>query len=382
MNNDKQRILVVDDVAENIQILLSRLKDDYIILVATNGKKAIELSRNEPQPDILLLDIMMPEMDGYEVCKRLKADKLTKDIPIIFVTALSEIENEKKGLNLGAVDYITKPINPDLVKARVVNHLELKRHRDNLQETLKTKEEIMITQSRNASMGEMISLIAHQWRQPISIISMIMNNMIMDVELENVDKRELVEDANSVIEQVEYLSQTIDDFRNFLRQDKKKNEVRLEDVMADAKKIIIKSLEKYNIHMSVENNIDYKVNIFSRELLHVYINLIKNAKDALIDNKDEDRRIDIVFSDDGENAITTICDNGGGIKDDILDNIFEHHFSTKDEKDGSGLGLYMSKIIVEKHLNGALSVENNKDGVCFKISIPKADEISIKDVDI
>lgn len=134
MNNDQQRILIVDDVAENIQILLSTLKDDFMILVATNGKKAIEISKNEPQPDIVLLDIMMPEMDGYEVCKRLKSDELTKDIPIIFVTALNESDNEEKGLKLGAVDYITKPINPGLVKARVSNHLELKQHRDNLQE--------------------------------------------------------------------------------------------------------------------------------------------------------------------------------------------------------------------------------------------------------
>lgn len=134
MTDYKSRVLIVDDIPENIQILLSTLKDDFSILVATNGPKSIELSMNDPQPDIILLDIMMPDMDGYEVCRILKENDLTKDIPIIFVTALSESENEEKGLNLGAVDYITKPINPGLVKARVSNHLELKRHRDHLQE--------------------------------------------------------------------------------------------------------------------------------------------------------------------------------------------------------------------------------------------------------
>ena len=130
MMNSKQRVLIVDDIAENIQILLSILKDEYIILVATSGKRAIELALKEPSPDIILLDIMMPEMDGYEVCKHLKSDKKTEEIPIIFVTALGE--SESKGLKLGAVDYITKPINPELVKARVFNHLELKRYRNNL----------------------------------------------------------------------------------------------------------------------------------------------------------------------------------------------------------------------------------------------------------
>lgn len=134
MIDSKARVLIVDDIPENIQILLSTLKNDYAILVATNGEKALELSLKEPQPDIILLDIMMPGMDGYEVCKHLKDDELTKDIPVIFVTALNESEDEEKGLSLGAVDYITKPINPALVKARVSNHIALKRHRDNLQE--------------------------------------------------------------------------------------------------------------------------------------------------------------------------------------------------------------------------------------------------------
>ena len=131
---EKQRILIVDDVPENIQVLLSTLKNDFAILVATSGEKAIDLAFKEPQPDLILLDIMMPVMDGYEVCRILKADDKTKKIPIIFVTALTGSDDEAIGLHLGAVDYITKPINPDLVKARITNHLELKRHRDNLEE--------------------------------------------------------------------------------------------------------------------------------------------------------------------------------------------------------------------------------------------------------
>lgn len=117
-------ILVVDDVEENVDMLLNSLDDDYEVIVALNGMKAIEIIAEE-HPDIILLDIMMPEMDGYEVCRRLKADAKTRDIPVIFISALSDIDNEAKGLELGAVDYISKPFNPAIVNARLKTHLAL-----------------------------------------------------------------------------------------------------------------------------------------------------------------------------------------------------------------------------------------------------------------
>jgi len=129
MTERRQCILIVDDNPTNIQVLNEVLGDDYEILFATNGKDGIHIAREE-QPDLILLDIMMPEMDGYHVCRELKESLRTKDIPVIFVTAMSEAEDETNGLEMGAVDYIIKPINPPIVKARVRNHLELKRQRD------------------------------------------------------------------------------------------------------------------------------------------------------------------------------------------------------------------------------------------------------------
>lgn len=134
-------ILVVDDTETNIDILIETLGDTYDIQVALDGESALE-NVAEDKPDLILLDIMMPGMDGYEVCKRLKDDPLTHDIPVIFLTAMAEEQNEAKGLALGAVDYVTKPFSPELVKARVANQLELKKHKDHLQELveLRTKE--------------------------------------------------------------------------------------------------------------------------------------------------------------------------------------------------------------------------------------------------
>jgi len=120
-------ILVVDDERHNLTILVDLLKPFYEVLAAKNGRKALQAARGETPPDLILLDIMMPEMDGYEVCRELKGDKTTEDIPVIFISAMSQPEDETKGFEMGAVDYITKPISPPIVKARVATHLKLRR---------------------------------------------------------------------------------------------------------------------------------------------------------------------------------------------------------------------------------------------------------------
>ena len=137
----KNTVLVVDDSPENIDLLGDVLNQDYNIKVALNGEKALKIAITEKPPDIILLDIMMPGMDGYEVCRRLKSDSKTQDIPVIFVTSMSEVEDETKGLKLGAIDYITKPIRPPIVQARVKSHIELKDARESLKNQNKILEQ-------------------------------------------------------------------------------------------------------------------------------------------------------------------------------------------------------------------------------------------------
>ncbi len=160
---EKQKILIVDDMVENIHLLIETLKSEYAVIAATNGNKALELAAKEPMPDLILLDIQMPVMDGYAVCKQLKEDKKTRNIPVIFVTALDKDVNETMGLEIGAVDYIRKPIKPALVKSRINNHLELKRHRDHLEELVfeRTRE---VTLTQNALIESMGTLA--EYRDP------------------------------------------------------------------------------------------------------------------------------------------------------------------------------------------------------------------------
>jgi PleD family two-component response regulator len=133
---EKQVILTVDDAPENIALISNILKEFYHVKVAVNGKDALHIAFSSDPPNLILLDIMMPGMDGYEVCRQLKSDSQTSDIPIIFLTALTDAADEEKGLELGAVDYITKPISPPILLARIRTHLRLKRVTDYLKEKL------------------------------------------------------------------------------------------------------------------------------------------------------------------------------------------------------------------------------------------------------
>lgn len=134
---EKPLLLVVDDSAENLHILNALLKDDYRLKMAKSGEKCLEIAASQPQPDLILLDVMMPEMDGFEVCERLKANQATTSIPVIFLTALNEVADETKGFQKGGSDFIIKPFNPDIVKARIRTHIELQAERRKSQELLK-----------------------------------------------------------------------------------------------------------------------------------------------------------------------------------------------------------------------------------------------------
>jgi len=239
-----------------------------------------------------------------------------------------------------------------------------------LKEELKDKEEMMIAQSRHAAMGEMISMIAHQWRQPISVISMAANNTLVDLELDMLDNDELKDNTESILEQTKYLSQTIDDFRDFFKPNKEKELTTPKLIVDETLKIMGKSLENNGIVLNIEVQDNDKIKVHSRELLQVFINIIKNAKEVLVSNNIENKNIHVTIYRINKTIRTLISDNAGGVPEEIIPKIFDPYFSTKDEKSGTGLGLYMCKTIVEKHFSGEIGVYNCDDGACFYVDLP------------
>lgn len=235
---------------------------------------------------------------------------------------------------------------------------------------LKQNEKIMLSQSRHAAIGEMIGMIAHQWRQPLSIISMGVNNILFDIELETLESESLKTLSYEILQQTDHLSKTIDDFGNFFNPVSEKKQLCIYDVLMDTTNIIGTALANQSIALHVNNATEMKVEVYRRELIQVLLSLLSNAKEAILQSASKQRRIDVEIFNDEHNVICQVCDSGGGIDPKIMDKIFDPYFSTKKVLNGTGLGLYMSKVIVENHFLGTIEVKNSEYGACFSIKIP------------
>ena len=236
------------------------------------------------------------------------------------------------------------------------------------------KDQQLIQQSRLASIGEMISMIAHQWRQPLSAISSTVQGLNLKISLNKYDAEQFVTKLDDVRRYVDHLSQTINDFRQFFKADKEKSEVTLETVVEKTLGIISISLEEQNIGLELELKSHLPVLTHPNELMQVALNLVKNAEDVLLDNTVKNAWIKIETYYDDTMLYLTVADNGGGVPLSVMSRIFDPYFSTKTKKDGTGLGLYMSKKIVEEHCNGVLSAENTPMGAKFTVALPRTDD--------
>jgi len=228
----------------------------------------------------------------------------------------------------------------------------------------------LIQQSHLAKVGEMLSMIAHQWRQPLGTISMQANNIILNIELGNLNEDSFMEVAKRIVAKTNQLSQTIDNFSNFYKPNDKPITVILEDVIEKSLDIINSSLINSNIELIKEYNSKEEIKLFDSALIQVILNLLQNAQDNFQKKEIKNAYIKIAT----ENRTIFIYDNARGIPEDIIKKIFDPYFSTKDEKNGIGLGLYMSKTIIEKHHGGKLSVENTGEGACFTIELGRISE--------
>lgn len=397
-------ILAVDDVEANLFSLESLILGHKVdnadiekinVIQCLSGEEALKIVL-EREIDLIYLDVQMPNMDGFETAKFLRLNPKTKEIPIIFLTAAFKSEEfVKYGFEVGAVDYFTKPIEKYQFLNKLQLYINLFAKTKRLQraylsleeETIKNKkqEQAMIEQSRLAQMGEMISMIAHQWRQPLGAIASTTVNLQMKLELESFDfsTSEGVEESKEYLKKrfeniesyVQSLTTTIDDFRNFYKPNKELAATTFNYVVEKALNIISGAFQEESIKVVCDYKSSSELKMYSNEMMQVILNILTNARDNLVQKNVKNPEITITTN---ENTLA-VCDNGGGIPESIIGSVFDPYFSTKDEKNGTGLGLYMSKIIVEEHHSGKLHASNLYDtegsavGACFMIEIEKAD---------
>jgi len=234
----------------------------------------------------------------------------------------------------------------------------------------KEKEKFLMLQTRQAQMGEMIGMIAHQWRQPLTSITAIAGGMKDEIVFNDMNKDTLTKELEAIETQAQFLSQTINDFRNFYKPIKSIEYVLIKDIILKALHIIQKSFEIDNVRIEVSYESKTKTKVYSNELTQVFLSILMNAKDIFEEKKIQDPLIEIKEYVKENHIIVEISDNAGGIPKDIEKDIFSPYFSTKSEKTGTGLGLYISKTIVEKHCAGRLEMFNTKNGAKFIVAIP------------
>jgi C4-dicarboxylate-specific signal transduction histidine kinase len=236
-------------------------------------------------------------------------------------------------------------------------------------EELREKERLLILQSRQAAMGEMINNIAHQWRQPLNNMSLTVQ-ILREIYHDGECSDEYMEDSvNQIMRLIQHMSQTIDDFRNFFRPDREMRPFNLKEKVCKILVLVNDSFKVNNIAVDMEAEEDLFITGYPNEYCQVLLNILNNARDALIERTVASPRITIHLFREDNKIVATISDNAGGIPATIINRIFEPYFTTKDVEQGTGIGLYIAKAIIEKRFNGKISAQNKDQGAEFRIEV-------------
>ncbi len=390
MEELEKRILLVDDTPENLDVLSGLLKN-YKKSVAINGIEALKIAKSLNKPDLILLDIMMPEMDGYETCKKLKEDKLTKDIPVIFMTALSETIDKLKGFELGAVDYVTKPFEPEELLKRIETHLEISRLQKELKEhnelleqkvsertaELKESNKNLIVAKEKAEVADnfksiFLAQMSHEIRTPINI--MVSYASLLQSDLDENSDESLIHGLKSISTAGNRLVRTTDLIINL-------SEIQSGNYKADFTKIDI-NLDVlagifFNFNEVAKNkNIKLKLLVETEDTKlvadlyttnQIFSQIIENA----ITFTDSGSITIKVSKTSGDSLVVEIIDTGIGISDEYLKDIFvpfsQEEMGYTRKYDGNGIGLALAKEYCKLN-NAQIEVESKKGvGSTFRV---------------
>jgi signal transduction histidine kinase len=368
-DSKKQLILIVDDLKDNILILAKILQSDYQVIFATDGKTALTIAE-EQLPDIILLDVMMPEMDGYEVCSRLKSNPKTNQIPVIFVTAKADASDELRGLEFGAVDYITKPLHPKIVRLRVGVHLDINQHKRNEEKLLKEK---MQAEAFSRAKTEFLSRMSHELRTPMNAVLGFAQLLEMDDltadQKENVSEiinagQHLLNLINEILELAAIESGKLDlHITEFELNQSVKHSISLTKLSAAKRGIeIIDNITPHQSLKLIADNMRFK---------QVLLNLMSNA--IKYNQTNGQVILDYELIAEQQRVKINVADTGKGLSPEqmgLLFNSFERLGVKSEEVQGTGIGLCITKQLVEA-MHGELIVKSKVgEGSCFSVILP------------
>jgi len=403
----KSSILIIDDIPENLRVLSRILKPEgYKVRVANNGEQALVSVKNNP-PDIILLDIMMPNMNGFEMCRMLKSDQKTADIPVIFISALSETAEKVKAFETGGVDYIEKPFKAEEAIARIRIHLTILKQKQELQKALQQLKQMqaqLVRSEKMSSLGVLTAGIAHEINNSINFIhggaiALEMSFKDLRTIMQKYDAIDTPEDGtvDAILKEIELLKseREYDDIKELIPQlidDIKLGAQRTSEIVKGLgifSRIDTDEMVESDIHAGLESTLKilqgkYKnaIEIKKRydtalppikchpgKINQVFLNIINNAIDALEGNG----TITITTETFKNKIAISIKDNGNGMPEEICQKAFDPFFTTKGVGAGTGLGLSISHGIIESH-NGKITLESTVgEGTEFTIHIPRKD---------
>lgn len=363
-NRDKPCILIVDDTPENIDVLKGPLTPDYKIKIATNGQRALKIAGSEKPPDLILLDIMMPEMDGYEVCRKLQEKPDTRDIPVIFVTAMSEEADETHGFAVGGVDYIRKPITAAIVKARIKTHLALKQAREALQQ----QNDALIEAARIREDVERIA--RHDLKTPLNVVIQGPEILLEELDLMPEDEKLVRQIENAGYQMLDMINRSLDLYKmeqgSFVLDPKPVNLlpiiqriIKELDVLIGKKKLVSQII--LNGHQP-GGDAQYILACDALLSYSMLANLIKNAIEA----SPEHGSITITLDHHTENCIA--IKNRGAVPLDLRENFFDK-YTTAGKPQGTGLGTYSARLIAQTQ-GGRIHLECEENSTTIRLTFP------------
>jgi DNA-binding response OmpR family regulator len=373
INNKKPTVLIIDDDSIITTILTKLLGDNYNTLVLNSPKEDYFKLLNNYDISLILLDIQMPDIDGFEVANSIKKNKKYFDIPIIYITVSVDEETILKAFENHASDYIKKPFNKEELKARIHTHIS---SYENLKK-IKKQQDIIYTQAKNTAMKDMLVKISHHWRQPLSAISLSAQSLDIENKLGVITSDMISKTSSEIVNATRKLSDSINFFSELNYNDRYHES---QDVALEFSKVI-ESIQNiyYDDHINLEytNNFNdevIKIEINVVNLKNVLMNLVSNSIESYDLNKISNRYLNINAKIEKHHLIVTYYDKAGGVDEDNINQIFDPYFSTKANLNGTGLGLYITQNVIENQYNGTVEAKNiivdGEKGLQTTINIP------------